>query len=61
MYIRICLTFYLRNTIRSEIETLPTVVDSNTVDLPPVEAPPPQYESCWAKLRVGGESIVDAC
>lgn len=61
MYIRICLTFYLRNAICSEIDTLPTFVDSNAVDLPPVETSPPQYESCWAKLRVAGQSIMEAC
>lgn len=54
MYIRICLTFYLRNRIRSEIDTFPIVVDLSAVDLPPVETSPPQYESCRAKRRVAG-------
>lgn len=62
MYTFICmLTFYLRNTICSEIDTLATFVDSNAVDLPPVETSPPQYESYWAKLRVAGQSIMEAC
>lgn len=61
MYIRSCLTFYLRNTICSEIDTLPTFVDSNAVDLPPVETSPPQYESYWAKLRIAWQSIMEAC